>query len=40
LEAKEHISGATSWKVWSTRIAGVPLVVVSVYLVVTHIAGG
>jgi hypothetical protein len=39
LEAKEH-SGATGWKVWITRIAGVPLVVVSVYLVVTHIAGG
>jgi hypothetical protein len=40
MEAKEHISGATRWKMWSTRIAGVPLVAVSVYLVVTHIAGG
>jgi hypothetical protein len=40
LEAKEHASGAAGWKVWITRIAGVPLVVISVYLVVTHIAGG
>jgi hypothetical protein len=40
IEAKEHSSGATGWKVWTTRIAGVPLVAVSVYLVVTHIAGG
>jgi hypothetical protein len=36
----EQLKTGASWKAWLTRLAGVPLVVVSVYLVVTHIAGG
>jgi len=40
-EAREATrSSEARWKAWLTRLAGVPLVVVSVYLVVTHIAGG
>jgi hypothetical protein len=40
-EAREvSRSSEARWKSWLTRLAGVPLVVVSVYLVVTHIAGG
>ena len=36
----EQLKSGASWKAWVTRLAGVPLVVLSVYLVVTHIAGG
>ncbi|HEY5274839.1 MAG TPA: hypothetical protein VIJ34_16630, partial [Acidimicrobiales bacterium] len=37
---EEHLGAAAPWKAWLTRLAGVPLVVISVYLVVTHLAGG
>ena len=39
---KEHVieERASSAKAWLRRLAGVPLVVVAVYLVVTHLAGG
>lgn len=36
----EHLKAGATWKAWLTRLAGVPLVVISVYLVVAHIAGG
>jgi hypothetical protein len=40
MEAKDDAEAVSTWKVWGTRLAGVPLVAVSVYLVVTHLAGG
>jgi hypothetical protein len=39
LEVAREATSPT-WRLWAMRLAGLPLVVVSVYLVVTHIAGG
>jgi hypothetical protein len=37
---EEHEQVLPPWRLWLTRLAGLPLVVLCVYLVVTHIAGG
>jgi hypothetical protein len=39
-QAHDREANDSAWLAWLRRLAGVPLVVVSVYLVVTHIAGG